>query len=123
MRNDDLRKCGEKIIRILEEKDGQAFIIDCTRKSIPKWVNSDSLSDYTACTDDELFSPLPDIESLDSQSRKTAYERYTIISGVLPFVTDKKQRCYIIDKLSAEKSISKQTINYYLWIYLVASHI
>ena len=123
MRNDDLRKCGEKIIRILEEKDGQAFIIDCTRKSIPKWVNSDSLSDYTACTDDELFSPLPDIESLDSQNRKTAYERYTLISGVLPFVTDKKQRCYIIDKLSAEKSISKQTINYYLWIYLVYQNI
>ena len=110
MRNNDLRRCGEKIIRVLEEKDGRAFIVDCTRKAIPKWVSCEVLSDFEHCTDDEVFGLLPDIETLDAQSRKKAYERYTMISGILPFITDKKRRCYVIDKLSEEKKISKQTM-------------
>ena len=123
MRNNDLRKCGEKIIRVLEEKDGQTFIIDCTRKAIPKWVSCEVLSDFEPCTDDAVFGLLPDIETLDAQSRKTAYERYTMISGILPFITDKKRRCCVIDKLSEEKKISKQTIHDYLWRYLVYQNI
>ena len=51
MRNNDLRKCGEKVIRVLEEKDGRAFIVDCTRKAIPKWVSCEAISDFEPCTD------------------------------------------------------------------------
>ena len=78
MRNNDLRKCGEKVIRVLEEKDGRAFIIDCTRKAIPKWVSCEVLSDFEHCTDDEVFGLLPDIETLDAQSRnwKTTFFRH-----------------------------------------------
>ena len=123
MRNHDLRRCGEKVIRVLEEKDGRAFIVDCTRKAIPKWVSCEELSVFEPCSEDEIFSLLPDIETLDAQSRKKAYERYTMISGILPFITDKKQRCYVIDKLSEEKKISKQTIHDYLWRYLVYQNI
>ena len=123
MRNNDLRRCGEKVIRVLEEKDGRAFIVNCTRKAIPKWVSCEVLSDFELCTDDEVFGLLPDVETLNAQSRKTAYERYTMISGILPFITDKKQRCYVIDKLSEEKKISKQTIHDYLWRYLVYRNI
>ncbi len=123
MRNNDLRKCGDSLIRILEIKDGQAFIIDCKNHTIPKWKSIDSISGYFSCGADELNTPLPDINDIDIQSRKIAYERYTLIAGVLPFITDKKQRCLIISRLAEEKSISKQTINHYLWLYLVYQNV
>lgn len=123
MRNNDLRKCGDSLIRILEIKDGQAFIIDCKNHTIPKWKSIDSISGYFSCGADELHTPLPDINDIDIQSRKIAYERYTLIAGVLPFITDKKQRCLIISRLAEEKGISKQTINHYLWLYLVYQNV
>lgn len=118
MKNNQLLKDGEKLIRILDIKDGQVFIVDCRNKAMPKWVNADSLTDYIPCSDDEL-DPLPDINDLDLQSRKFAYEHFTYIAGVLPFVTDKKRRCAAIAQISEERGISKQTICNYLWLYLV----
>ena len=47
-----------------------------------------------------------------------AYERFTIISGILPFVTDKHKRCTVINQISIERGLSRQTINNYLWLYL-----
>lgn len=105
MKNNQLLKNGEKLIRVLDIKDGQAFIVDCRNKTMPKWVNADSLADYTICSDDVL-APLPDINDLDLQSRKFAYEHFTYIAGVLPFVTDKKRRC----KAIAERGIYSQML-------------
>ncbi len=122
MRNNQLLKNGEKIIRVLDKKDSQAFIVDCKNRTTPKWVNSDLLTDYIICSDKAL-DPLPDINTLDSQSRKSAYERFTLIAGVLPFVTDKKRRCAAITQISEDRNISKQTISNYLWLYLVYQNI
>ncbi len=122
MRNNQLLKNGEKIIRVLDKKDSQAFIVDCKNRTTPKWVNSDLLTDYIICSD-EALDLLPDINTLDSQSRKSAYERFTLIAGVLPFVTDKKRRCAAITQISEDRNISKQTISNYLWLYLVYQNI
>ncbi len=122
MKNNQLLKNGEKIIRVLDKKDSQAFIVDCKNRTTPKWVNSDLLTDYTICSDEEL-DPLPDINALDLPSRKSAYERFTLIAGVLPFVTDKKRRCAAITQISEDRNISKQTIYNYLWLYLVYQNI
>lgn len=89
MKNNQLLRNGETIIRVLDIKNGKAFIIDCKRQTVPKWVDIDTLADYETCPDDVL-EPLPDINDLDPQSRKFAYEHFTYIAGVLPFVTDKK---------------------------------
>ncbi len=122
MKNNQLLKNGENLIRILDIKDGRDFIVDCRNKAMPKWISTDSLTDYTPCSDDVL-DPLPDINDLDLQSRKFAYEHFTYIAGVLPFVTDKKRRCVAIAQISEERGISKQTICNYLWLYLVYQNI
>lgn len=118
MRNNELLKHGETLIRVLDSKDGQAFIIDCRNKTMPKWIDSDTLNNYETCTDNVL-DPLPDINDLDLQSRKFAYEHFSYIAGVLPFVTDKKRRCEAIAQITEERRISKQTVCNYLWLYLV----
>lgn len=122
MRNNELLKQGETIIRVLDSKDRQAFVIDCKRQAMPRWVDSDTLHDYTACPDEE-FGRLPDINDLEPASRQFACEHFTYISGVLPFITDKKRRCAAITQTAEDKGISRQTICRYLWLYLVYQNI
>ena len=122
MRNNELLKRDETLIRVPDSRDGQAFVIDCKRQAMPRWVNADTLNDYEACSDDVL-DPLPDINDLEPASRQFACEHFTYISGVLPFITDKKRRCAAITQISEEKGVSRQTICRYLWLYLVYQNI
>ena len=71
MRTNELLKQGETIILVLDSKDRQAFVIDCKRQAMPRWVDSDTLHDYTACPDEE-FGRLPDINDLEPASRQFA---------------------------------------------------
>lgn len=77
MKNNQLLINGETIIRVLDIKDGKAFIIDCKRQTVPKWVGIDTLAEYKTCSDDVL-APLPDINDLNPESRKFAYEHFTL---------------------------------------------
>ncbi len=64
------------------------------------------VADFITCSDDVLV-PLPDLNDLDMQSRKFAYEHFTYIAGVLPFVTDKKRRCEAITQITEERRIPR----------------
>lgn len=117
MKNNTLIKYNDDIYRILDTTDTRVFIINCKKKAMPRWVDMDFLSCFLPCSDD-IF-PLRDINDMSMSSRKCAYERFTLISGVLPFITDKCKRCSVMKQISAEKGVSTQTINNYLWLYLV----
>lgn len=123
MQKNELLKCGDSIIRILEIKDDAALTVDCIRKAMPKWVQQAELSLYTSCTGQELASAtgksVCDYDSLDKKSRQFAHEHFTLIAGVLPFVGDERLRCSMISRIASEMGVSKQTIRNYLWIYLV----
>jgi len=122
MKNKQILRHEETIIRVLDIKDGQAFIVNCKNRTMPKWVDVSELTNYISCSDGVLAT-LPDINDLDSQSRKFAYEHFTYIAAVLPFVTDKKRRCEAITQITEERRISKQTVCNYLWLYLVYQNI
>ena len=64
MKNNELFKRGENLVRVLDFKDGQVFIVDCRKRTMPKWVSADFLSGYIPCPAGELDS-LPDINELD----------------------------------------------------------
>ena len=122
MKNNTLIKHNDDIYRILDTKDTRAFVINCNKKSMPHWIDIDTLSCFLPCSDDD-FCPLENINDMIMSSRKCAYERFTLISGILPFITDKYKRCSVIKQISAEKGVSTQTINNYLWLYLVYQNI
>ena len=110
------------IIRILDIKDNNALIIDCIKLTVPKWIDLFDLADYAECAEDVLSAetniyPLP-IDSLDSDSRRYALERYTIIAAVLPYISDNKERCCAVSRVAAHYKISKQTVNNLLCLYL-----
>ena len=122
MKKNSLLKHENEIIRVLEIQKNTVFIIDCIKQSMPKWIPTAALSNYTECEESELLSTteiiLPDEDMLDAESRRFMYEHYTLISGILPFVSNIKKRCEVICHISNDKNISKQTIRNYLCLYL-----
>ena len=119
MKNKELLKLNDETIRILEIKNDKVLIVNCNRKTVPVWVNKDSL---TNCVPTEEYE-YPDINDLEPNIRKIAFNRFTLISRVLPFIEDKNKRCSLIKQISEDANISKQTINNYLWLYLSSQNI
>lgn len=123
MKKNSLWKSEEQIFRVLELKNEKVFVIDCVKRTMPYWVIADSISGYEECTESEMIQRtgvvIPDIDTLDAESRRFIREHFTMIAPVLPFVSDERQRTYTINQISVEKSVSKQTIRNYLCLYLV----
>lgn len=123
MKKNSLWKSREQIIRVLDVKNEKIFVIDCVKRAMPYWVITDSLSGYEEYTESEMIqrtgAVIPDIEKLDAENRRFIREHFTMIAPILPFVSDIKQRTYIINQIATEKNVSKQTIRNYLCLYLI----
>ena len=123
MQKNDLMRYGDQIIRILVVREDTALMIDCLRKSMPKWMEFSELENYAPCTEEEMLAVAGrcacDYDSLDKLSRRFVHEHFTLIAGVLPFIEDDRKRCTMIASIASEREISKQTIRNYLWLYLV----
>ena len=77
---------------------------------------------YEDCTEKELLEVTGTVllkeEDLSSKARKTAHERFTVVAGILPFLTDDRFRTEAIRKVAKERGISIQTARSYLCQYL-----
>ena len=98
MKQFDLLRNGEAIIRVVALEDNSLLIMDCIKRTMPTWVTPEQLEGYSECTAEKLCQAtgrsLPRIDSLDSDQRKVMYERYTMIT-ILPEMRKKnfKGRC------------------------------
>lgn len=123
MRKNSLMKSGNQIYRILEVKEDTVFVIDCVKRAMPKWIKKDCLADFKPCTESELIDntgvEMPEEDELDAGNRRFIREHFTLIAPILPFVSDERQRNFIINQISVEKNVSKQTIRNYLRLYLI----
>lgn len=127
MKKNSLFRNSETIIRILDLQESRVLIIDCIKLTVPRWIDISALIEYFPCTEHELSKQTniipPPMDSLDAENRRYAYERYTIIAGVLPFISDEKERCYAISKIAEQRNISKQTVKNALCLYLAYQNI
>ena len=114
-----LLKNENQIIRVLKSHGDKALVIDCIKRTMPKWVDGDSLSNYDDCCEDEMYerTDYPFGRELTPKEERIAQERFTMISGVLPFIGNEQKRSQMIDFLAEHQS--KQTIRKYLCLYLV----
>ena len=122
MKKYDLLRNGDSIIRVLDIQSDRVLVIDCIKRTMPKWMETMELESYSECTDDELSEVtgivMVDIGSLGSDQRKVMYERYTMIAPILSFISDDKMRSRLICSVASEYGVSKATVRNYLCLYL-----
>lgn len=122
MKNKDIIACGASLYRVLNVADDTIFVMDCLKPKMPYWI-SIAEADCKYVTDQELYERTGktnvSLDDLDAVRRRVALNRYTIIAGVLPFLTDVNLRGEIIKRLANEHNLSAQTIRNYLYDYLI----
>lgn len=127
MKKDRLLKHGNSIIRVLETEDEKILIIDCIKRTMPRWISISDVAISEECTENELQEAtnmnLADVENIDAERRKIALQHYALISGILPFIKDVKKRSDLIAKIAENKHVSTKTIRNYLCLYLVYQNI
>lgn len=122
MEKNQLIKNQGIIYRILAIDADDVLLIDCTKKTMPKWYKLDAVDGYEVCTEEELLAAtgtaLTEEQDMPPKSRQTVHERFTVIAGILPFVNDDRLRTEVIKKVAEEKGISLPTVRNYLCQYL-----
>ena len=117
MRKNDVLQCGDRRLRVLAISGDRYLCIDCNGRTMPEWISTAELECY----------PVVALETADAdltpEQLRIAHERFTLIAPVLSFLTDDKERCRMLDKVSKDKDISKQTLRRYLCRYLAAQDI
>lgn len=121
MKNDLYFK-DDSIIRVLEVRKDKALMIDCIRRTMPQWKDIVSLAGWDQCSQETLYEitgvELPELDFLCPESRKVAYERYTLIAPILRLLPDEKMKCEMISSIASNENVSKQTVRKYLCLYL-----
>lgn len=116
-----------QLIRVLDIEADRVFVIDCIKKTMPVWKNIESINEYVPCSEDTLQeitdTILIDLDNLDLEGRKTAYERYTMIAPLLTEFIFARLFISSFRFFWSDTKGSKQTIRYYLCLYLVYQNI
>ena len=116
------------IFRVLAIEKDKVLVIDCIKKTMPVWLEIGKLDDFVEEKESQgsAQSGETDFDILEDYSpdvRKVIYQRYNIISTILPFVDNEPMRRELIAKLAAEHGISKQSVRKYLCEYLSSQDI
>lgn len=116
-----------EIHRVLRKDEERSLLINCITRTMPFYIPTVDISDCPTCEEKELLLKtkitVTDIDSLSAENKKTAHQRYTMISPVLFFLGNEGARSYMIDEVSKEYSVSKQTVRKYLCLYLAYQNI
>ena len=118
-----LMRNGDTILRVLEITGEQALVIDCRKRTMPAWMAAAELQDYTEISEEELYKAAgefpKDVEELNPEQRRIAYQRYTMIAGVLPYIGEERERTHAVQSVATLYGRCEQTIRATLCRYLV----
>ena len=113
---------GQTIYRVLAESGDSLVVIDCLKRTMPMWIPKNRLFELQQIEEQVLHEktgvyPVSD-EELSRNAVALAHKRYSMIAPAVAVVADKKQRNDMINLISRENRISKQTVRKYLCLYL-----
>ena len=127
MQKNELYIKDDIIIRILAVKENNALVIDCVRRVMPRWETISFFNGWQQCAEETLYRltniEMVEIDSLSPESRKKAYERYTMIAPILCLLTDEEKKYEMVSTIATSERISKQTIRKYLCLYLAFQNV
>ena len=111
-----------RIIEINENNEDKVLIINCIKKTMPVWVKTNDLAVYNDCPEDTLFEATGfypfEIHTMPNDIKKVMYQRFTLISPIIAFISDYSKSRELIRAISTSKNISQQTIRKYLCLFL-----
>lgn len=123
MQKNELYRNNNSIIRVLEIKNNAVLVIDCINKTMPQWIGVSFFEDWTKCSDETLHEitgiELQDIKTVSPEDFKVAHQRYTMIAPIVMVLTDQDKKNEMIELISTNEKISKQTLRKYLCLYLI----
>lgn len=123
MQKNELYRNNNSIIRVLEIKNNAVLVIDCINKTMPQWIGVSFFEDWTKCLDETLHEitgiELQDIKTVSPENFKVAHQRYTMIAPIVMVLTDQDKKNEMIELISTNEKISKQTLRKYLCLYLI----
>lgn len=123
MQKNELYRNNNSIIRVLEIKNNAVLVIDCINKTMPQWIGVSFFEDWTKCSDEILHEitgiELQDIKTVSPEDFKVAHQRYTMIAPIIMVLTDQDKKNEMIELISTNEKISKQTLRKYLCLYLI----
>lgn len=127
MEKNQLIKNHGTIYRILAVEEDEVLLIDCMKKTMPKWYGLDEIDGYEVCTEKELLEitemVLEEEDNMSPKTRQTVHKRFTVIAGILPFIGDDRLRTEAIKRVAEEKKICMPTVRSYLCQYLIFQNI
>lgn len=119
-RNHRIIRHEDTILRILDTEEDKVLAIDCVKRGMPKWISLSGLKDGVEISEEdfgkEMQREIP--EEISVSARKTMHERFTIISGILPCIGDKRKRSQRIADAAEKYKVSQNTVKNYLGLYL-----
>lgn len=122
MQNNYLLKNEDSIVRVLDMRHEQAFIMDCINLTMPKWIPSGQISSFTSCSIEVLSEQtgigILNMEDLSKEEIKFIHEHFSLIASILPYISEQQKRNEAINTISEEIGVSKTTIRKYLCLYL-----
>ena len=89
-----------EMIRILQSQGEKSLIIDCVKRTMPKWIVTEDLAAFAECNEADLYGRTGMIQNrqLTQEEQRIAQERFTMIAAVLPFIGNEPKRndqcCY-----------------------------
>ena len=121
----DLIRYNNQIHRILAFADNRTLLINCEKRTMPYWVQSDLIINCGCCAEEDLLTTNihTDFDSLSAEKRKLAHRRYTMIASALTFLTDDHMRARSIEQAAQQYGVTPQTIRKYLCLFLVYQRI
>lgn len=123
MQKNELYRNNNSIIRVLEIKNNAVLVIDCISKTMPQWIGVSFFEDWTKCSDETLHEitriELQDIKTVSPEDFRVAHQRYTMIAPIIMVLTDRDKKNEMIELISTNEKISKQTLRKYLCLYLI----
>ncbi len=105
------------VLRVVSVSENDVMVIDCIKKSMPKWCGKNELEGYEVERENEA-----DIE-LSPSALKKAYDRYNMISSILPYIGNIQVRTQLIHMTAEQHDISEQTVRKYICDYLAANDV
>ena len=125
MKNKAVYRKENQFYRILKIGNEKVLVIDCIKRTMPKWEPIEFLNRYEECDETELLEYL-NIDfttELTEKCKAVMNERFSLIAGIVALVHNATLRSEAIAIAEEEYHISKQTIRTYLCDYLAFNNI